>query len=498
MKPYRTLFVGELVQQSSFSVGGNQPTKAVDSPLCRNGENRLTLRGSSIAGALISTASKIVGNVARSISNKFYTDSPSQESVWRFFNSHPYGDPLPELRQGVGLLQATGAAAEGVLFDLETLPRETKWWFCLEVNTTDEEEGVFAERLAAAALQEWERGRCWIGRDVARGLGWMKFAESSLKAYRLTTDHLYDWPNSHNNKGWEYLGENIAELEKLEGRGVKPISSDQFAQEIGILPAERCNPWFYLQIKCHIHVGERKDGWGIDSLSLGGHAANNAIAEWNDKHYLAPVGRNPDDIRNTFNPDFSILFTQSGDKKKDPRGGSSLVPMIPGSSIRGTMRHALSRLLRKSGDNRGLIKDPNDPSQRGSSIENDPVEQLFGGMSRSASLLVRDAYLSKDEWGAAWIQHHAEDEFSAGVFESSKFDRVALINSDFEFEMVIEGEQEETVKEWAQLLEPVLKLGEKSHLPLGGGQWRGSGWPSWRVTNRCLSKAGSNVDLLNQ
>jgi CRISPR/Cas system CSM-associated protein Csm3 (group 7 of RAMP superfamily) len=488
-KPYRTLFVGTLVQDSALSTGGIDTLSGVDDPLCRNGEDRFTLRGTTLAGALIATARTLYPKIPPEIcvdeTNK--PDKPSlTPSVWRVYTSHPENNFYVEVRQGVGIHAQTGAAMDEALFDLETLPPDTRWPFLLEVdNWRANKLGVPAEQIAAAALLEWQRHRCWIGRSVARGLGWLHL--ENLKAYYLNTEHVTLWPNS-----FQPLKDVLKEIEnkaienKENENKVTVIEATQFSQHFN-LQGDNFHPKkrYYIEIQGHIHVGERDNGYGLDALSVSGHAANLGLSSWDGEHYLSPEGKSLQHCKNDFNPDNSIVMTCRNERYE---------PFIPGSSLRGVLRHALSRHLRRKGKN---IHAPSDgiPEE----IPKDIVAQLFGSFSKSiskkkakgAALLIRDAYLVKNgNWKAAWLQHHAEDEFSGGVYGTGKFDRVALLQAQFSLRMVIEAKTPRQAHLYYQRLKPILELGEQSHLPLGGNQWRGLGWVKWQVDQVSESWAG--------
>ena len=465
-KPYRTIFVGTLVQDSALSTGGTDTLSGVDDPLCRDGEDRFTLRGTTLAGALIATARTLYPKMPPEISvdatNK-PDKTPLTPSLWRIYTSHPNNTPEIEARQGVTIHAQTGAAMDEALFDMETLPPGTCWPFLLEVDSWRAEKlGVPAESIAAAALLEWQQKRCWIGRSVARGLGWLHL-EKDLRAYCLKTKHVKLWPNS-----LKLLDELLMEI----AQEIPAIDATQFSQHFNLQSDNfQAKKRFYLEIQGHIHVGEQDNGYGLDALSVSGHAANLGLSSWDDKHYLSPEGKNPQHCKDNFDPDTSIVMTYRNGRYE---------PFIPGSSLRGVLRHALSRCLRRQGKN---VYAPSDGLSE--KTIKDIVAKLFGYVSkdkaRGAALLIRDAYLVDNEWQAAWLQQHAEDEFSGGVYESAKFDRVALLQAKFAWRMVIEAKTPRQAHLYYQRLKPILDLGEQSHLPLGGNQWRGLGWVKWEV-----------------
>jgi CRISPR/Cas system CSM-associated protein Csm3 (group 7 of RAMP superfamily) len=455
-KLYRTLFLGRLVQDSALSIGGvEEGLSSVDSPFCRDGQAQFTIRGSGLAGALLATLRRLCLDLPKEITgiHKRRRDGTEAEpytlpSAWRFFNSHPEKSQVgqsahPEVRQHVAIDERTGAAADRALFDVEILPRGVAWPFLLEVDTA---RAPHAEGLARAALREWQAGRCWLGRETARGLGWLTL--EGLEVYRLTRDHIERWPNARESGDYHaYVRE---EFRHSKCEEITPLDAEIVRQP---------RPLF--EITGKIVAGRRSDGYGIDSLSVGGHAREQLATVWNDA-FLAPTGMDREPLRAWFEPDFSIAT--------HPSGGTR-VPFVPGSSLRGPLRHAASRLVRA------------DPGRRDRGL----IESLFGMVEERAApgkapaiggkLLIRDAWPEDGQWALAWLQMHAEDEFTAGAFSTAKFDRVALIEGAFSWKMVLDSP---TVEECG-LLRDVLALAETGQIGVGGGQWRGHGWGRWEV-----------------
>lgn len=429
---YRTLFVGTLVQESFLSVGGtDDPDTTVDSPFCRDGLDRPTLRGTGLAGALIATLRRLRSTVPETISG---SEDGRQPSVWRFFNSHPLESSQSAYRQHVAIDARTGAAASGALFNVETLPPGTRWPFLLEVDTKRD---PHAAEQAREALRHWVAGRCLLGREVARGLGWMRL--DGLQEYRLTAEDCDGWPcakEAHDYPG--YIARCFSSL----------AESVPAADEL--LPG-------WLEIIGSVSAGVHHKGYGIDSLSIGGHASEELAAAW-DQRFLALDGMK--DPAATFDPDFAIVTFE----QKDEHQQTMRLPYIPGSSLRGPLRHALSRLLRARG-------------------EEDPqlVRSLFGTVEKSAKLLICDA-LPDDRPGTpaiqlAWMQHHAEDEFAGGAYSAAKFDRVAVMQGRFLWRMVVENASDDE----QAALRDLFDLARAGQLGIGGGQWRGHGWLDWQI-----------------
>lgn len=427
--PYRTLFVGTLVQESFLSVGGtDDPDTTVDSPFCRDGRDRPTLRGTGLAGALITTLRRHLGStVLETISG---SKDGRQPSVWRFFNSHPQSSN-PAYRQHVAIDARTGAAASGALFNVETLPPGTSWPFLLEVDTARDWQ---AANHAREALRHWVAGRCLLGREVARGLGWMRL--NDLQEYPLTAEHCDAWPCAKEADDYpRYIERSFSSLAKSVEATKEALSG-------------------WLEITGAVSAGMHDGGYGIDSLSIGGHASEElaAAATW-DHRFLAPDGMK--DPAATFDPDFAIVTFEQKDKHQQVMR----LPYIPGSSLRGPLRHALAKLLRARGGKELAL-----------------VESLFGTVEKSAKLLICDALPDDGPVQLAWMQHHAEDEFAGGAYSAAKFDRVAVMQGRFIWRMVLENANDEDKK----ALRELFTLAQAGQLGIGGGQWRGHGWLDWQ------------------
>ena len=432
---HRTLFTGTLVQESFLSSGGtDDPHATVDQPFCRDGAGRFTLRGSGLAGALIATARRIEKGEKLPVT---ITGSHKHPSVWRCFNSHPTNTVEPAARQHVAIDEQTGAAKDQALFNVETLPPGTRWPFLLEVDTSID---PHAAELAREALSHWAAGRCLLGREVARGLGWLRL--DGLLEHTLAPDQLDAWPNAGESE--DYFG---YVRRTFSGTSVPPKT-------------DTLHGW--VEYSGTITAGVREDGYGLDSLSIGGHASEELAAAW-DGRFLAADGVTDDESKRTFDPDFAVVTLEKCGRR---------IPYIPGSSLRGPLRHALLRSLNAAGKPTTVVstlfgtletpKFPNDPK------------------SRSAKLLIRDAFVTDEDRypvQLAWLQHHAEDEFTAGAYGSAKFDRVAVFQGRFAWRMVLEDASE--VEEKA-LLE-IFKLAAAGGIGIGGGQWRGHGWLKWTL-----------------
>ncbi len=470
-KGYKLLIKGELVQQTAFSTAGSEDTdSALDMPMARNGEGRLTLRGSSLAGAFIATARELFNDLPDNISEgtpsaqvernrgeKEPENLPRmKESVWIFHNAHPVGDvPNVEVRDNVAISQKTGAARHGAKFDGETVPAGTRWNFLMEVDRYRDESGDPASSIALAVAKRWKQ-HCWLGRDVARGLGWMKL--ENIEVYELDSSHALEWPNAEKRPG-----------EALQQLKVTPKASPLEAAKEPDKTLHEASGVFTIEVNPETD----EETWGLDFLSVGGNNGRNIEGMPgkdflrscnNDGRLLRPMGQTEQTYLTGQKPDKDIDFRIATTRNES----GTEVPHIPGSSLRGPMRHTLSWLLRRNNE---TVWEPGDSLETA-----DEVTKLFGSTKDSARLLIGDALLTDDEWQVLVLEMHAEDEFTGGVYGSGKFDRTCLVKGRFKAPWYLQAPDEEELEKGLELMRQLKNLADSRRIAIGGGQWKGLGW----------------------
>lgn len=496
---YRTLVRGTLVQQSALCVGGSAATPGGPDIQCaRDGRGWPTIPGTGLAGALIETASRLFPKLFdenaglnadwNRITGKGRKPPPVEgrnepehlrQSLWHFWPAHLSATTASEARQGVGIRQQTGATASEAraLFDVEVIPAGHRWDLFFEIDTR--RGGPLVESIALLALWEWTQGRCWLGASAARGLGWMELEGVEVLRLKLTLDAVNAWPDCTRPRGEVWRDE--PPLGTLH-RGAKELHTLGMTLVNGQLPDEK-ERYRYLTLDAVVTAGPTADGYGRDSLSVGGHAAGSLSPL--SAELIAPQGVTEEHFRGKYRPDTPIVTTAGvgADGKTTER------PALPGSGIRGPLRHRASAWSRGQEQDDRII-DPNDPGRRlGDS--NDPISVLFGLTTRSGRLLVRDGEL-RDAFRLVCLQHHAEDEFTGGVYGSGKFDRTALLDGSFAVRLVIEAGPDDDLVALCATLKPALRLAELGQLALGGGKWRGHGWLPWRFESVQLCRAGDS------
>lgn len=203
---------GCLVAESPLHVGGSASNVATDLPLALDGAGRWYIPGTGLAGALRAwqrwacegdgwsqVNSGLVTGAAKSVADTFvdwlwgYTPSSGDDTL-RGTASHVIVEDAPvavrgrvETRDGVGIDRVDGRAADGIKYDLQTLPRGSK--IPLEMTVEVPSEGTAAhgdqrglgDRGVRAALghllRALERGEVRLGAAKTRGLGRVRLRE---------------------------------------------------------------------------------------------------------------------------------------------------------------------------------------------------------------------------------------------------------------------------------------------------------------------------------
>ena len=444
-----TIFSARLVQDSALSVSGIDRESTSDQPFTMimiDGQQVPILSGRGLKGAAVAMARRFFAPLPRSVSEEIGRTEALRRSAWLFRNAHPIGTAIPRLRSGVGILQQTGARAQRVLYDREVLPEGTEWQLDLRVDwqlagpEAEEVEGILGYVLS----KHWNEGRCWLGGGAARGLGWCHLEH--LQTYRIRKDAYDDWV--------------IGDRKLLT----------QYESETPSRDPNRS--WYFRTIEVKLKFGEyRPEGantaWGVDMLAVGPHEIEQGVQRQGTGTWARP----------SWVDDSSQLPDQQLTQRSILMDGE--VPLIPGSSIRGPLRHAFSRDKRRQGRK---IADPNHPDNhkkaQAEDHRDDEAERFFGTVKNSSSLLIRDAR-AEDDWTAARLHMHAEDEFSAGSYGSAKRDAVRLLSGTFSVRFVIEGGDLEAVDQKQQELNRLIALGQLGHLPIGGHKTKGAGFGQW-------------------
>jgi CRISPR/Cas system CSM-associated protein Csm3 (group 7 of RAMP superfamily) len=400
---------------------------------------------------------------------------------------------------------------------VETLPAGTRWGFHLEIDTFrgDEE----AETIALLALNEWVLGHGWLGRSPARGMGWVRLEINRLVRLPRNREILEVWPD--NRVAPEVAIDRALKLANgaQEWRWDDAVTAaHQLADGLTLKdPAWQRGDWHYATFQAAIQPGPRsatvddKDArYGYDVLQVSGHPAEKLVDSNADRlDRPVSVGKADDWRGDEFKqPDAPFVTTI-------PQGMDGPQPFVPGSGLRGPLRHTASRLGRSAGHS---VIDPNDTQDAtaehvrqklkeecapdNARVDDavrpvlEKIDQLagvFGLEELSSRLLVSDANLANngdDGFRIARVEHHSEDEFAGGVFAEGKFDSNVLLRGQLAFSLVVEGPDLSALKREVNKLLPALSMAELGHVPIGAGKWRGAGWLPWQFGEIRVRRAG--------
>lgn len=461
MAAYTTLIFADLIQDSPLTTGGNKPHLMVDSPLALDGKKRPILRGTSLAGVFTSQVKKLLPSSYEALlypQHKKDVDLTHTPSAIKFSNAHlmdEQAQKTTEFFQHVSINPKTQAAKDNSLFNLEALIQGTKWQFQAEISSAGNNAESFAELevLAAYLLQQWQTpGQLQIGGGSHHGYGWCRL--ENIKFVCLSTEHILLWPNALETLTTEQW------LEKFSDKQVPIFTPEEILKNFpDKLESLGMQPSLTTVLNGQIKVGKRQDdfgaGYGFNPLSIGGHAQANFLTSQLQNRVLTPANYKFDS--DEIDPDLVITVRQNSK--------GELKPYVPGASIRGVWRAALSRHLTA-----------NNPEE----AEN-IIHELFGSTSQAGKLFISDATLANDDWKLLWQHHVAIDEFSGGAYGSSKFDRLSLGEAEFNWQVRIEADTSEEAQTLSTLVEQLINELGNNQLPLGGGVWRGYGQVLWQL-----------------
>lgn len=179
----RYAITGVLVLDSTAHFGSGEIGETVDMLLLRDPiDGSVFLPGSSLAGALRSfLGDYLLGygitespENAREIGSLFggaRGDQNSDKSPLTVFDCRLLVQPLIEVRDGVAISPETGTAEEGHKYDLEVLPRGTRFSLHLELDISAVEAEVGLLSMLMVIMRGLEEGEIPLGSRRTRGFG---------------------------------------------------------------------------------------------------------------------------------------------------------------------------------------------------------------------------------------------------------------------------------------------------------------------------------------
>ena len=451
---------------SGYHVGDGTSTDAVDAILARDGQGRLVVRGTSLAGVLRAEATRLASAIdpgTKGLCIKAEGESAALNDACRCPVCHLFGTanpghhgsshasrlvvhnayPGPDSESSstvidrVAIDRDTGAALEHRKFNLE-VGFSGPFVGLLELNDgSDEDCG-----LLGALLAELEAGRINLGGGSSGGLGWMR--GRAIDVYELDLENL--------DTLCVYL-----QTETLLGA---PPSLVPYKASIP-LPA----------------VPERSEPGSPSFVSITCRLAFSEYELIND-------------------PAEAVLNGTHGYHVE----GCDGKPCLPGFSLRGSMRSHCERILRTMSlalACRELSSNGNEGRRACASVIRDLLEnghelsprlvlensceacRLFGSVYAAGRIRVGNGQLIKEGSDARILDLVAIDRFTGGALDKAKYDLRPERKTTYEFELALRDPEEWMI---GLVLLAIRDLTE-GNLPIGGHTRKGFGQAEGEICN---------------
>lgn len=423
-------FTLELLSPMHIGSGLMHPT--TDAPVVRDAFGDFRIPGSSLAGALRAETEESAWGAAGAenlasmieVSDGFLVDFDGLVTLSkRLTGKKVMFRVLPELQDHVRIDHGAGAAEEGGKFDAEVIPQGTR--FRCEMVLT-ERSGTTEQALAAArgsfwsALRKLRAGELAIGGDVSSGLGLVRVVDKSftIGTHDLTT---LSGVETARNRSWriEDPAGALDTAKELTDTVAPPHSDPEGIT--GKLVLRFCS-----------------DG----PLLVGGSQRPSAKTV-GDKNHGA-----------------DLVF---GESVVADYGAKALVakPWVPGSSLRGAIRHRTWHVLEALGIAEAEAKGH--------------IDELFGSVdgdkARASKVRIGGCFLNDEPRTA--VQHVAIDRLTGGSLRGALFCEAPIWREGLTLEvtLTLHGVGDEHA---AALAHALIDMAH-GELPIGGGTRRGNG-----------------------
>ncbi|ODS36720.1 MAG: hypothetical protein A7315_04635 [Candidatus Altiarchaeales archaeon WOR_SM1_79] len=348
-------------------------------------------------------------------------------------------DRETSIRDGVGIDRETKTSASeaGAKYDLEIIPRNALFDFRIELQGNVKEEG---EILLASILLEWINGRCFIGGNLARGLGWMQLED--IKSYTLdlsSPENLMRFLRDDDtvNAGIEDNFSNFIKKIKIKKRVDDQYLYNSFAQIEFIL--------------------EFTGGFVVNDELAGTRANYDFCPRRENGEFVLPGSSLRGVLRSHAEKIARTLITLKVDNERD------FLSRCPACNPNiDTSCNSLLRKYRK--------KHRIPPEEKIKEGELCPACQFFGSTYKGSRLYVSDSYLM-DSPQIKIMDFLAVDRFTGGEKHGAKFDAIVLWRPSFKVHIFLENPKGWQLG-WLMLVLRDLTDGMLS-IGFGGNKWFG-------------------------
>nr|WP_321500814.1 RAMP superfamily CRISPR-associated protein [uncultured Dethiosulfovibrio sp.] len=376
---------GNLVAQTPLSVGGAALGEQVDLDLALNGRGEYYVPGSSLVGPMRSWMEAYIKGVRSysavqsffgyqegdkgSASHCYVEDAP--------FQSADIAGPLfRERRHGIGIAPSSGVAREGFLYTRAVLPRGTIVPLQLEIELTSSDQREEFGTLLFFLLEALEEGEIRIGAGKTRGYGKVKLQDVDVS-----------WYNFFDSK----TGEEDLQRWLEQKPAINHVSGKEW--------------------KKFLPEGDR-------SVGLRKHVYSCVFSiDWKPRSPLmVKSGRDGRDA------DMIPLVSDTG---------VGVVPVIPGSALKGAFRSHAEKIIRTL-----FCNNPEEIDEKEENQSLEIIRDLFGDIERSGRIFFSDLYcletpMPQDQWLGenpnalnqitSYEEHVAIDRFTGGASNGALF-----------------------------------------------------------------------------
>lgn len=409
--------------------GGGEQDPLQDQPVSRDAFGLWRIPGSSLAGSLRSLSSRLNPELTAKMFGERDAGGPRPSLVWaqdailldfdgqaamaKKLAGKPVALPLgPFVRDHVALDLDRGSALKGGKFDAEIVPAGARFLVSLRCDGWNREleptEEAHFDRLCALL----QAGVLEMGGKTANGYGRYRSVQAQYR--NLNLDHPSDMQT------WLNLTR-AAMLKPGEGHEV-PLP-----QVTEALPGPGLNGWLNLDLVCNTPI-----------LIAGGDPGLAAASEADLVFALTP-------------------WLDYGEKRLEWR------PVLPGTSLKGVLRHAVYKILRDKGWAEA------DAAKR--------LGAIFGriegdGAGQCGKLVVEDCPLNRQA-RPQFIQHVALDRFTGGARDGALFSEEPYWLPGLDIPLRIHAQNMDAA-DAGLVFQALLDLGQ-GLLSVGSGGNRGNG-----------------------
>ena len=189
----KKIIIGNLKTLTGLHIGTGDIAETTDSPVYRNVNGDIVIPGTAIGGALRALATRItpylgyekcialdenpqskscdclVCNLFGSLNIEKGSEEGKASKLW-IYDGVLTNDLKTSVRDGVGIDRETGASSRKARakYDFEVVPKDSVFSFkiAFQDDVTNAE-----EEMLSCVLAEWQKGRGYLGGNIARGMG---------------------------------------------------------------------------------------------------------------------------------------------------------------------------------------------------------------------------------------------------------------------------------------------------------------------------------------